>query len=115
MAHNSAQRADLEASSDVSEIPYWRIVVDHGIVTPEMANHKYPGSGTEEDPYIISFLPNDPRNPMLWSKGRKWSICLIVAMSVLAVAFASSAYTGGIEQVIIKFHASTEVVTLGVS
>ena len=36
-------------------------------------------------------------------------------MSVLAVAFASSAYTGGIEQVIIKFHASTEVVTLGVS
>jgi multidrug resistance protein len=115
MAQNSAPQADVEANNGASKIPFWRVVIDQGVVTPEMITHIYPGSGTEEDPYVISFLPNDPRNPMLWSRPKKWSICLIVAVSVLAVAFASSAYTGGIEQVIFKFHASTEVVTLGVS
>ena len=40
---------------------------------------------------------------------------MIAAVATLAVAFVSSAYTGGIEQIIEQFHVSEEVVTLGVS
>lgn len=46
---------------------------------------------------------------------KKWAITLLVAFATLALAFVSSAYTGGIEQIIEEFGASEEVVTLGVS
>lgn len=48
----------------------------------------------------------------LW---KKWTITLLVAFATLAVSFISSAYTGGIQQIIEEFGASEEVVTLGVS
>ncbi len=46
---------------------------------------------------------------------KKWTITLLVAFATLAVAFVSSAYTGGIEQIISEFGASQEIVTLGVA
>lgn len=48
----------------------------------------------------------------LW---KKWTITLLVAFATLAVSFVSSAFTGGIQQIIEEFGASEEVVTLGVS
>lgn len=42
-------------------------------------------------------------------------MCQLVAIATLAVAFVSSAYTGGLGGVITHFHVSEEVVTLGVS
>jgi MFS family permease len=45
----------------------------------------------------------------------KWSITQLVAVATLAVAFVSSAYTGGLDKVIVEFGVSQEVVTLGVS
>lgn len=38
-----------------------------------------------------------------------------MAIATLAVSFCSSAYTGGLEQVIRGFNVSEEIVTLGVS
>lgn len=99
----------------ITKIPYWRMVFDQAGVTPEVANYPYTGSGTEEDPYLVSWIPNDPRNPMLFSEVKKWFITLTVAMATLAVALLSSAYTGGIADIMKEFHISSEVATLGVS
>ncbi|KAG5660264.1 hypothetical protein KAF25_003786 [Fusarium avenaceum] len=98
-----------------TRIPYWRLVADQAGITPEVQNYKYDGSGTEEDPYRVKWIPNDPRNPMTFSQVKKWFITMTVALTTLAVALVSSAYTGGIRQIIMEFQISQEVATLGVS
>ncbi|KAL1978211.1 hypothetical protein VTN31DRAFT_1070 [Thermomyces dupontii] len=98
-----------------TRIPYWRMIIDHAGVTPEVASYPYPGSGTEDDPYVISWIPNDPRDPMRFSKVKKWYITLIMAISTLAVALVSSAYSGGVPEIILEFGISQDVVTLGIS
>lgn len=94
---------------------HWRVVASHSLVTSAVLNHRYDGAGTEQDPYVVDFIPDDPRNPMAFSLLKKWTITLLVAFATLAVSFVSSAYTGGVEQIIRQFGASQEVVTLGVS
>ncbi|ORX34129.1 putative transporter [Kockovaella imperatae] len=86
-------------------------------VTPfeNILNHKYPGSGTDEDPYIIDWLPNDPEDPQRWSQSYKWFNIGVAAIATLAVALSSSAYTGGIPDLIRQFHASDELLIAGVS
>ena len=64
---------------------------------------------------MVEWIDNDPRNPMLFSELKKWSLTAVVAIATLAVAFVSSAYTGGIDQILREFGASQEVATLGVS
>ncbi|KAK2601772.1 hypothetical protein QQS21_004656 [Conoideocrella luteorostrata] len=98
-----------------TKIPYWRLVFDQAGVTQDVLDHKYLGSGTEADPYVIHWIPNDPRNPMGFSNFRKWFITITVAIATLAVSLVSSAYTGGLKQIIIEFGPSQEVATLGVS
>ncbi|ODM18666.1 hypothetical protein SI65_05283 [Aspergillus cristatus] len=98
-----------------TKIPWWRLVVDQGVLTQEIIDYPYPGSGTDEDPYVVTWMPNDPRNPMLFSQWKKWTITMLVAIATLAVALVSSAYTGGIAQIEQQFHIGSEVATLGVS
>ncbi|KAI2002313.1 MFS siderochrome iron transporter 1 [Ophidiomyces ophidiicola] len=98
-----------------SKIPYWRQVAQPGVVTQEIIDYPYDGLGTENDPYIVEWLPNDPRNPLLLSNTKKWFITMLVAMTTLAVALISSAYTGGGNQIMREFRVGTEVMTLGVS
>jgi multidrug resistance protein len=104
-----------EPAAMPTQIPYWRLVADQAGVTPEVLAYPYPGSGTDEDPYLVSWIPRDPRNPMLFSSTTKWFITFVAAMTTLAVALVSSAYTGGIRQIIAQFGISQEVATLGVS
>jgi hypothetical protein len=106
---------DVEAGKGPSSIPHWRLVWDQGLVTDEVMNWHYPGSGTDEDPYVVNWITNDPRNPMLFSKTKKWGLTALVAIATLAVAFVSSAYSGGIRQILVEFGASKEVGILGVS
>lgn len=96
-------------------MPHWRLVWSQTLVTDAVLNHHYKGSGTEEDPYLVEFIPNDPRNPMEFSQVKKWFIVMTVAIATLAVAFVSSAYSGGTRQVIVEFGVSQEVATLGIS
>ncbi|KAM4065908.1 major facilitator superfamily protein [Hirsutella rhossiliensis] len=96
-------------------IPYWRLVVDQAGITPEVARFPYPGSGTAEDPYLVQWIPDDPRNPMQFSSATKWFITMTVAIATLAVTLVSSAYTGGIVQIMHDFSIGQEVATLGVS
>ncbi|KIX99524.1 uncharacterized protein Z520_05100 [Fonsecaea multimorphosa CBS 102226] len=97
------------------KVPHWRLVASQTLITEDVLNHRYKGSGTEEDPYIVEFIPDDPRNPMLWPDWKKWALTVAVAIATLAVAFVSTGYTGSIEQIIEAFGCSQEVATLGVS
>lgn len=105
---------DVEAGRP-TQIPFFKQVVDQAGVTPEVQNWHYDGSGTEEDPFVVVWIDHDPRNPMLYSELKKWSLTMLVAIATLAVAFVSSAYSGGTREIIQEFGASQEVATLGVS
>ncbi|EYE97665.1 MFS transporter [Aspergillus ruber CBS 135680] len=98
-----------------SKIPFWRTVWDQKILTDEVTNFPYDGSGTPEDPYAISWIPQDPRNPMNWGYVKKWSITFLASFITLAVSLVSSAYSGGISQIVTDFNASEEIAILGVS
>jgi hypothetical protein len=83
--------------------------------TKTLLEQKYPGNGTQESPFLITFLPNDPHSPMTFPLWKKWSFTALQALATLATTFASSAYSGGIKQVIRSFNVSQEVATLGIS
>ncbi|RDW83403.1 MFS general substrate transporter-56 [Coleophoma crateriformis] len=107
---------DVEAlKSNPKPATHWALVSDQVHITPDVLNHKYRGSGTEEDPFVVEYIPGDRRNPMLFSKVKKWIITLLVAMATLAVAFVSAAYSGGVEEIIASFDISQEIATLGIS
>lgn len=109
-----AAEKDVE-SGRTTRIPHLTQVFNKTGITPEVEAWNYDGSGTEEDPYVVQWIDNDPRNPMLYSETKKWSLTFVVAMATLAVAFVSSAYSGGADEVIRQFEVSKEVFTLGIS
>ncbi|KAG5927400.1 hypothetical protein E4U42_002296 [Claviceps africana] len=98
-----------------SKQSHWSLLFDQAGVDDEVLNHKYAGQGTQESPFLVEFLPGDARNPMTFPRPYKWTITLTTAVSTLAIAFTSSAYSGSILQVNQEFHTQTEVSILGVS
>lgn len=80
-----------------------------------IVSQQYRGNGTEDDPYIVIWLENDVENPKKYSGRYRWSVTMLAASMTLAVALASSAYSGAIEHVIIDFGCSEEVSVLGLS
>lgn len=98
-----------------NNISHLRIVFSQSLITDKVLHHSYPGSGTPEDPYRIEFIPHDPRNPKTWKKWKKWLVTVTCAVATLAVTFASSAFTGGITEMMEAFGVGTELITLGVS
>ncbi|KAJ5767259.1 uncharacterized protein N7511_004875 [Penicillium nucicola] len=115
MAVDTEPKLDKIETTAPTKIPYWRLVFDQGVVTQEIIDHPYPGAGTEDDPFAVTWIPNDPRNPMNFSETKKWSFTMLVAIATLAVALVSSAYTGGIEEIMADFGIGQELATLGVS
>lgn len=89
-----AEKDNVE-STQPTRIPHFRQVLDQAGVTPEVEQWDYQGSGTEDDPYVVTWIENDPRNPMEYSTAGKWGLTMMVAFATLAVAFVSSAYSGG--------------------
>ena len=82
---------ELEAPEAIS---HWQLVTDHCRITPSVRTHQYEGDGTEDDPFIVTWLTRDPGNPMEFSAVKKWSLSGLVAVSMLATTFSSSAFTG---------------------
>ncbi|KAL1394230.1 major facilitator superfamily domain-containing protein [Phyllosticta capitalensis] len=105
---------DVE-SGRPAPIPWFTQVFDQGVVTDDIRNAHYDGHGTEESPYIVTWIEHDPRNPMLWSQPIKWTVCISVAIATLAVAFVSSAYSGGVQEMMMDLGVGKEVAILGVS
>ncbi|KAF2086226.1 MFS general substrate transporter [Saccharata proteae CBS 121410] len=98
-----------------ARIPWFRQVWDQAGITDDVLNAHYDGSGTEEDPYIVQWIDDDPRNPMNYPQVAKWGLTATVAVATLAVAFVSSAYSGGVDQILAQFEVNSEIVTLGIS
>jgi hypothetical protein len=92
-----------------------RMLIDQGVTTPEVEQHHYPGSGTEEDPYRVDWLKNDPRNPMEFPTWYKWMVTLSMAGAVLGVSLCSSAFSSGFASLLGEFGGSQEVATLSLS
>ncbi|CAK7266641.1 hypothetical protein SEPCBS119000_002133 [Sporothrix epigloea] len=125
-ASNAPQR-DLEAGHaqpaastpavppSPSHISHWQLIFNQSYLSPEVINAHYHGEGTEESPYVVAFLPVDPRDPQQFPVKKKWLYTLIMAFATLGIAFVSTAYSGGLREVIETFHVSTEVVILGIS
>ncbi|KLT46346.1 MFS general substrate transporter [Cutaneotrichosporon oleaginosum] len=74
-------------------------------ITPwsELATHKYKGSGTGDDPFVVTWLEEDAENPYNWNEGYKWFITLIVAFGMLSVTMGSSILSGSIQHVKAEF------------
>lgn len=116
---SSTSTIDIEIESQKSvrrHAPHHSLVFNQAHITPAVLQHKYRGQGTVESPYVVEFLqPFDGRNPMTWPTWKKWFITLVMAFATLAVAFVSSAYSGGIVEIQSDFGASEELVTSGIS
>ncbi|KAL4894833.1 major facilitator superfamily domain-containing protein [Aspergillus ambiguus] len=97
------------------QIPLWRLIYDKGAVTQEIIEATYDGSGTEEDPSIVSWTPDDPRNPLNFQHWIKVCTALLAITAPLVVAFGSSIYAGGLWDTMEDFHCSREVAILGIS
>ncbi|KAJ5332947.1 hypothetical protein MYU51_005397 [Penicillium brevicompactum] len=115
MADTKPQVSEKIEFSAPTKIPYWRLVFDQGVVTQQILDHPYPGSGTDDDPFAVTWIPDDPRNPMNFSEVKKWTFTMVVAIATLAVSLVSSAYTGGIQEIMADFNIGQELATLGVS
>ena len=107
------EKQDCESQTP-TQLSYFAQVFSQAGITPEVEAFEYKGSGTEEDPYIVDWITQDPRNPMRYGIVKRWSITAIVAIATLAVALVSSAYSGGAKEVIAEFGCSQEVFTLGI-
>jgi len=86
-----------EGLSLPTSIPYMRLILDKARVTQAVLNNDYEGSGTEEDPYVVTWIEKDPGNPMEMKRSTKWLMSLLVAVSTLGVAFNSSAFSGRLD------------------
>ncbi|KAF5988537.1 major facilitator superfamily transporter [Fusarium bulbicola] len=94
---------------------HFGLIFDQAGVSDAVLNYKYDGNGTVESPYLVEFLPGDPRNAMDFSARKKWLITGLHAIATLAVAFVSTAYSGGLTSILLEFQVSTEIVILGIS
>ena len=115
MAEKADPAAKAKGLAKTNSPSHWQIVFRQAVLTPAIIEHNYKGSGTEEDPYLVEFIENDPANAMTYSEYKKWALTLLTAFATLAVAFVSSAYAGGVREILKEFEVSTEIVTLGIS
>jgi len=68
-----------------------------------------------EAPTLVSFTPNDPRNPQNWSSAFKWYCTIVVAFASFVVTFNSSVVTADLPGVSKEFGVSEQVSLLTVS
>lgn len=52
-----------------NRIHYWRYLLDHAAITPNIVTKSYEGSGTASDPYRVHWIERDPRDPPAYIDG----------------------------------------------
>jgi hypothetical protein len=50
---------------------HFRLVLSQTYMSPEVLEYSYPGSGTDNDPYLVDWIPGDASNPYEMGKGVK--------------------------------------------
>ncbi|KAK5081288.1 hypothetical protein LTR05_008082 [Lithohypha guttulata] len=103
------------ANSVPKQHSLYRLVTDQARIDDDVLNYKYDGSGTTEDPYVVTWIPDDAGNPMNWTKSTKWTIAMVAAMECFATAFSSSAFSGCIRELVAHLRVSTTLLTAGIS
>lgn len=50
-------------------------------VTPwsDIVDHEYQGDGTDESPYIVTWIPTDRENPLTFGNKYKWAVTMLGA------------------------------------
>jgi hypothetical protein len=91
--------------------PWRRAVTDFSYIIDSQCE----GHGTEQDPYIVHWLEDDPENPKTYNNLFKWTMTLLTAQMTLCVSLASSAYIGARELLLEEFGCSNEVFLVGLS
>lgn len=92
-----------------------KVVFDQTLITQQVIEYHYPGVGSEDDPYVVDFVPEDPKNGMTFSTGFKWVIVMFCALNTLACSLASTIFAGALFQLREYFQASQEIAILSVS
>lgn len=70
----------------------------------------------EKDPNVVDWDgPDDPTNPLNWSKKRKWGIAVCMGLMTLVVTFASSVFSSATMVTAMQFGVSSEVMILGLA
>lgn len=110
----TATEADAQ-NATASQVGHLKVVFDPAGITREALQWRYPGHGTVEHPFAVDFTPCDPFNPMDWTLRKKWTIAILTAFSTLAVAFVSTAFSGGLSYIQKEFGVSQELSILGIS
>lgn len=68
---------------------------DKCLVSVDVLEYDFPGYGTEDDPYLVSWMETDPANPMKFPQGQKYLNATILAIAVWTVSVASSGFSQG--------------------
>lgn len=69
----------------------------------DIVSHKYAGSGTDEEPYVVDWMATDPESPFGWAHGYQWWVTILVASFTFVFTFSSSAYSGAIGSIRSEF------------
>ena len=97
---------DLEKGEDANRAP-------EGEPIPAAAPGK---DAPPKDPNLIDWDgPDDPENPMNWSRSKKWITTAMLGIVTFCVTFASSVFSNATFITAKEYHVSTEVTTLGTS
>ncbi|KAL8820835.1 MAG: hypothetical protein Q9223_001027 [Gallowayella weberi] len=96
-------------------IPFFRLMFDHGYIPANIRDYRYPGSGTEADPFLVEWTPIDPRNPMNTSPWKRWLWTFLESLATFAVTLTTSGYSAGPHEIYARFGPSQEVYHLGFS
>ncbi|KAK4890488.1 hypothetical protein LTR27_010769 [Elasticomyces elasticus] len=115
MSHSRATSTKEYSDGRRERISHFRHIIDQAGVTNRVEAWSFDGAGTEDNPYIVLWIDDDARNPMLYSRVKKWTITAIAALSTLAVTLLSSVYAGGREGIVQEFGIGGETFNLGVS
>ena len=111
----SAANVEAARPDILPRIPWHMLLTVQGYVTPEMLAHEYTGAGLEDEPYLITFLDDDPGDPMQFPSWLRWTLCLAAGYVTFSVAFISSVYAGGVRAISEDLGVSAESAMLGLS
>jgi len=95
--------------------PHWRTLISPGFINDDVLSWQYQGSGTDSDPYVVTWIDSDPRDPKGFRASTRWFYTAISALTLFIVTLTSSGYTGGIPSLMDQLDISEELAIAGVS
>ncbi|KAF2684806.1 MFS general substrate transporter [Lentithecium fluviatile CBS 122367] len=80
-------------------------------ISDEKTLEESPAAESQTDPDIVDWDgPDDPENPLNWSKGRKWGLIACLGAVTLVTPLASSFFAPGVPQVLKTFNETSNII-----